>query len=407
MKKVFLFSILLLLGLVCSQLVGFLTPQAKVVFAIVVKNLSLVLLAFIMIHVGLEFAIDRTNLKQYGWDYFVAFTAASLPWIFCAFYFVYAFEHSSNFSKYHLWIDALLLSRFAAPTSAGLLFSMLKAAGLDMTWMFQKIRILVIFDDIDTIILLIPIKMMIIGFKWEAILLLFLIAWMLYFAWQKMHTITWPINWYWVLVYSVALTFLCEGVYYTTKHLMNMTSLQIEVLLPAFVLGCVLAYHKKTPLHDSPKEINEKKVQYYISAIFIFLVGLSMPLIDISVGTPSLLEPLQKTSFWKMKVGTLTLQAVLLHVLIITFLSNLGKMFPIFCYRKEATLKERLALALGLWPRGEVGAGVIILATGLLTAFGHTLIVIATLSLAFNLILTGPLIAVIKKLLSEPKINMR
>ena len=39
----------------------------------------------------------------------------------------------------------------------------------------------------------------------------------------------------------------------------------------------------------------------------------------------------------------------------------LGKMFPVFCYRTEATLRTRVALSLGMCPRGEVGAGVIVI----------------------------------------------
>ena len=75
-------------------------------------------------------------------------------------------------------------------------------------------------------------------------------------------------------------------------------------------------------------------------------------------------------------------------------------MFPLFCYKQEAGWKERFALSLGMCPRGEVGAGVIILALGLVGHIDHTLIMIAMLSLALNLILTGPLIMIIKKLLN-------
>lgn len=168
-----------------------------------IKNLSLVLLAFIMIHVGIEFSIDKTRLNQYGWDCVVAFTAATLPWLFCAFYFVYVFEHPPFIPTLTLWIDILLLALFAAPTSAGVLFTMLSAAGLEKTWMFKKARILAIFDDLDTIILLIPIKMAIVGFTWEAIGLLGIMALLIYMAWKNMHLIHWPVNWHWILLYSL------------------------------------------------------------------------------------------------------------------------------------------------------------------------------------------------------------
>lgn len=39
-------------------------------------------------------------------------------------------------------------------------------------------------------------------------------------------------------------------------------------------------------------------------------------------------------------------------------------MFPFFCYRKEATIRERLALSIAIFPRGEVGAGVLVVSMG-------------------------------------------
>jgi len=65
--------------------------------------------------------------------------------------------------------EALLVGRFAAPTSAGILFAMLSAAGLGMAWLFNKARILAIFDDLDTTLLMIPLQMMYVGFSVEAI----------------------------------------------------------------------------------------------------------------------------------------------------------------------------------------------------------------------------------------------
>ena len=47
------------------------------------------------------------------------------------------------------WGDALIAARFAAPTSAGILFSMLEASGMKETWLFQKVasRLLVHLAD--------------------------------------------------------------------------------------------------------------------------------------------------------------------------------------------------------------------------------------------------------------------
>jgi len=55
-------------------------------------------------------------------------------------------------------------------------------------------------------------------------------------------------------------------------------------------------------------------------------------------------------------------------VLGITVLTNLGKIFPLFCYRQGASWRERLALTIGLWPRGEVGAGILTLLWAMVSA---------------------------------------
>ena len=44
---------------------------------------------------------------------------------------------------------------------------MLEAAGMKDTWLFRKARVLAIFDDLDTVLLMIPLKVVLVGFKWE------------------------------------------------------------------------------------------------------------------------------------------------------------------------------------------------------------------------------------------------
>ncbi len=109
---------------------------------------------FIMVCGGrYDFDIDKQRPGTYAYDYWVAMTAAALPWIFCTLYCV--FFMASTDSRSGQWMPMMLLSRFAAPTSAGVLFSMLTAAGLGTTWVFRQARILAIFDDIDTILLVV------------------------------------------------------------------------------------------------------------------------------------------------------------------------------------------------------------------------------------------------------------
>jgi Kef-type K+ transport system membrane component KefB len=115
----------------------------------------MIFLAYIMIQVGMEFEIDKNNLRKYGVDYLVAM-AVAVPWLTAAAYFWWFFQIGTA--------ESFLIGRFAAPTSAGILFTMLAAAGLAATWTYKKARVLVIFDDLDTVLLMIPLKMMLLGF---------------------------------------------------------------------------------------------------------------------------------------------------------------------------------------------------------------------------------------------------
>jgi hypothetical protein len=72
-------------------------------------------------------------------------------------------------------------------------------------------------------------------------------------------------------------------------------------------------------------------------------------------------------------------------------------MFPLFCYRREANWRHRLALCIGMWPRGEVGAGVLVVS--LSYGIGGMMVASATLSLALNLLGTGFFILAVKRLI--------
>ena len=194
MKKVLLFSVLLVVGLILSQYLDVILGDSGAARE-AVRFLTMVMLAFIMIHVGYEFEIDRSRLKSYGFDYLVAATAAAFPWILCAAYFALFFFDSGQWGSFDTWSAALLAGRFAAPTSAGVLFSMLAAAGLSGTWYFRKIRILAIFDDLDPVILMIPLKMLIVGLQWQLGVILVIMIVLLCLAWRYLHRVMIPISW--------------------------------------------------------------------------------------------------------------------------------------------------------------------------------------------------------------------
>ena len=133
-----------------------------------------------------------------------------------------------------LWSESLLEARFASPTSAGVLFSMLAAAGLAATWVFQKARVLAIFDDLDTILFMVPLKMLMVGLRWQLGVIVVLIGTLLWLAWRFMHALRWPTAWPFVMAYAAGIT-ACSSLACTSS-----ATIHLEVLLPAFVLGCML-----------------------------------------------------------------------------------------------------------------------------------------------------------------------
>ncbi|MFO0837177.1 MAG: sodium:proton antiporter [Phycisphaerae bacterium] len=405
MRKVLLFSVLLIFGLAGSQVLPRVAGEAYGVLGGLTRFLTMVGLAFIMAHVGYEFEIDKRNLRRYGWDYVVAATAAAFPWVFCCAYFVFLMLPAEAWTSLPVWKEALLASRFAAPTSAGVLFSMLAAAGLSATWVFRKTRVLAIFDDLDTVLLMIPLKMAMVGVRWQLGLIVVLMIALLWLAWRYLRALRLPTRWPWVLGYALAIAGASEAIYRFSKVLDDTVPIHIEVLLPAFVLGCVMARPTGQDPHrddardghqEGPESPAEQRVSTIVSAAFMVLVGLSMPQV---IGVQMKVDEASASN-----AGTLATLApdiswgwIALHVLFITVLANLGKMFCVLCYRREATLRERLAVAIGMWPRGEVGAGVLVLSMSY--GIGGPVVVVAMLSLALNLLLSGGFIWIIKRLL--------
>ncbi len=364
MKKLWLFSALLAAGLIGSQFIADRTEEW-------IKIGTMFCMSFIMIQVGYELELDKSKPKEYVWDFFIAVTAASLPWIFCTLYFVWVMEM-------HSWQDALLLARFASPTSAGILLSMLIAAGLATTWVFRKVRLIAVFDDIDTILMMVPIKIIVFGMKWQFGVILFLVILLLSLSWRYLHQWRLPVTYPWIMLYSVIITIICEIIYVSSKLVDDVVPVNLEVLLPAFALGCLLARPKDH--QNVSKKHREQLISDSIIAIFMVLAGLSMPVL-----------PLRG----------LNLSVLAFHVLLITFLCNLGKMFPLFCYRDQASFRERLALSIGLFPRGEAATRKLVLSVGY--GIGGFALTVSAWSIALNLILTGVFIILIKKLIGEKK----
>jgi hypothetical protein len=379
----------------------------------IVELLTLFCLSFIVTRLGYGFELAREKPQKYIWDYVVGTTTTVFPWLFCTVYFVFAMSPPELWWSRDQWWEAVLLGRFAAPTSVGLLFSMLAAAGLSATWLYKKARVLAIFDDLDTILLFIPLKTLLVSMNVQLVVLVVVIFGLLWAAWKYTRCLNLPVAWQWVMAYSAIIVAVSEGISYGSKAIDEAAPIKVEVLMLAFVLGCLLA---RSPSRgqagderlDGPQE---ERVTSVMSACFMALAGLSMPVLVGLPQTPVSEAVASRFTYEGIPSAILASKqqfpgwgVITVHVLLITLLSNIGKMFPALCYRKEASRKERLALAIGMFPRGEVGAGMLVLSL----SYGITgpALTVAVLSLALNLLCSGLFVLIIKKLV-HPKTELR
>lgn len=351
---VLVFCLLLIAGIIGGQLFDLSGVRKLLVF------ITSGCLAYIMIEVGLEFSVDKRKIRSYEWDAGVAFTAAALPAFLWFLYFSIFMQQP--------WRPAVIAGLSSAPTSAGVLFAMLLAAGLGATWVFKKARTLAVLDDLATILLLTPLQIIIFGFQIQSIIVLVIIALFLFASFRWPNTICWPMGERWILLYG----FILAVVVFLIKQT---THIHLEVLVPAFTLGCLV--HSGKNHHTEKPPPRGLSLDSMIKGSFMLLVGFSFP---------------------KIELGNISLVTTMGHVLILTVLANLGKCFPALCYRKEAALKERWALSVAMFPRGEVGAAVLLIGIGY--GFGGYVNTLAMLSLAFNLVLTGIFVWIVMRLLS-------
>ena len=386
MRKVLSFSVFLVAGLVLSQSLPVLVGTEGIGAVRTVANILLyVCLSFIMINVGREFEVDKSRWKSYTQDYFIAMATAAMPWFLIALYYVFVLLPPEFWNSWEAWKENLLLSRFAAPTSAGILFTMLAAIGLKSSWMYKKIQVLAIFDDLDTILLMIPLQIMMIGLRWQLIIVVLIVFLLLSFGWKQLGKYNWRQDWKAILFYSFLVFIATQSLYLISKSLYGEAgSIHIEVLLPAFIVGMIMK-HKEI---DTPVE---HKVATGISFLFMFLVGMSMPhFIGVDFAETQAGEYSVTGSEEMMPWGM-----IIFHVLIVSLLSNIGKLFPVFFYR-DRKFSERLALSIGMFTRGEVGAGVIFIALGY--NLGGPALLISVITIVLNLILSGIYVVLVKKL---------
>jgi Kef-type K+ transport system membrane component KefB len=270
MRKVYTFSVLLVIGLVLSQILPPLLGESFPTFQLVSTSLLYISLAFIMINVGREFELNKKEWRSYTLDYGVAMGAAAFPWILVALYYLFAVAppEMKMWLNGDAWKESFMLGRYAAPTSAGILFTMLVAAGLKHTWVYKKVQVLAIFDDLDTILLMIPLQILMIGMRWQMLVVMAVAVLLIWLGWKKMNSLNIKQDWKSILLYSILLFVIIEGLYRITTHLYGFDGgIHIEILLPAFILGMIMKGD-----HPPVPDKSEVKVADSISYIFMLQV---------------------------------------------------------------------------------------------------------------------------------------
>jgi hypothetical protein len=251
---------------------------------------------------------------------------------------------------------------------------MLASAGLGATWLFQKARVLAVFDDLTTILLLIPLQMLFMGWRLHLFVLNLIMVGLLFIGYQWLNRLRWPVHKAWLVFYAIVLVAVCRG-------FEVLTQIPLQVLLPSFIMGCLMRHQSLDQILVEGDDCRSW-IDQGIKAGFMFLVGCSLP---------------------PVSMKAMPLGMSVMHVMALTVLSNLGKCFPLLCYRKEATWRERLGLSIAMFPRGEVGAGVLLIALGY--GISGLPVVLGSLSLALNLLLTGFFVSVVIKLRGVNGIN--
>jgi len=243
MRKVLSFSLFLMLGLVASQLLPGALGTAYPGFKATADTLLYICLGFIMINVGREFEIDKSRWRSYTADYFIAMATAALPWLLIVLYYIFVLLPSDLWTDSAAWKENLLLSRFAAPTSAGILFTMLAALSLKNSWIYRKIQVLAIFDDLDTILLMIPLQILMIGLKWQMFAIVGVVVVLLIAGWRWQARWNVRQDWKRILGLSAVVCALTQALYIVTARWYGPeNSIHIEVLLPAFVIGMLMKH---------------------------------------------------------------------------------------------------------------------------------------------------------------------
>ena len=72
---------------------------------------------------------------------------------------------------------------------------MLAAIGLKSSWIYKKIPVLAIFANLDTLILMITLQIMMIGLRWQLIIVVVIVFMLWAAGWQQLNKYDWRQDW--------------------------------------------------------------------------------------------------------------------------------------------------------------------------------------------------------------------
>lgn len=188
MKKIFSFSLLLILGLVASQILPGMLGESYPAFRAGATTFLYVCLSFIMINVGREFEIDKKRWRSYAEDYFIAMATAAVPWLLIALYYVFVLLPARVLGQWRRLERESVVEPFCRSDFGRHPVHDARGLRLKRSWMYRKIQVLAIFDDLDTILLMIPLQILMIGLRWQLFVVVVIVFLLLWLGWKKLST---------------------------------------------------------------------------------------------------------------------------------------------------------------------------------------------------------------------------
>ena len=151
---------------------------------------------------------------------------------------------------------------------------MLAALSLKQSWIYKKIQVLAIFDDLDTILLMIPLQILMIGLRWQMFAIIAIVVVLLATGWRWQAR--WNVRQDWKTILGLVAGSRPDAGGSSPRRSLYGPEKQHPYRSAApgsFVVGGMLRKHCHI---DTP---TEQRVSTGISFLFMLLVGLSMPLV--------------------------------------------------------------------------------------------------------------------------------